>query len=420
VEVVVSGPGAGGVGVGHLPDGRVVFLPLTVPGDRVRVRITVAKARWCRGEVEELVEEGPGRRTPPCPHYGACDGCSLQHLEYSAQLGWKARVVGDALRRIGGVGVEDPVVAPSPRELRYRNKVTFTLRRLEPGHVVAGLRERTNPGRVLDLGPECLLPEEDLARLWGALRGRWGEDAALLPAGRELRLTLRAGRAGGSLLVRGGRGEGDPEALLAGVPGLLSVWREEKGAAPRCLSGAPALDAEWMGEAVELRGGAFLQVNREAAERLQRELLARVEPVAGLRVVDGYCGGGALGGELARRGASVTGIEADPEAAAMARRREGAGFRVVVGRVEEALAGALPAHLVVLNPPRGGLAEAVPELLRARPPERVAYVSCDAATLARDLKRMGEAFHPAWVGAFDLFPQTGHVETLVVLTHGNG
>ncbi|MGW8267098.1 MAG: hypothetical protein ACWGSQ_12070, partial [Longimicrobiales bacterium] len=152
----------------------------------------------------------------PCPRYGECDGCALQHLEYSRQCRWKGRIVGDALRRIGGLDAEDPPVEPSPRELAYRNKATMTLRRLGGGRVVAGFRQLADRRRILDLGPECLLLMPELARIWGDLRSAWGPDADLLPQGRELRLTLRVGGAEGALLVRGGRGDVGVAVLAAG------------------------------------------------------------------------------------------------------------------------------------------------------------------------------------------------------------
>ncbi len=151
-EVRVHAIGAGGVGVGTTPDGKVAFLPRTAPGDRVRMRPVRVKPRWVLGEAVAWSERGPGRQAPPCPLYDHCDGCSLQHLPYTEQLKWKGRIVGDALRRLGGLALDDPIVVPSPRELRYRDKITLTLRRLPGGRVVAGFRELWARGRVLDAG----------------------------------------------------------------------------------------------------------------------------------------------------------------------------------------------------------------------------------------------------------------------------
>ena len=162
VEVTVRAVAAGGAGVADLPDGRVAFVQRTAPGDRARVRVSASKRSWARATLVELLAPGPGRRPPPCPFYGRCGGCTLEHLEYSEQLRWKARMVADALKRIGRVTVDPPVVEPSPREFRYRNRVTFTLRRLRgtAGGVVAGFHEMDEPDRVVDVTGACMLPEE--------------------------------------------------------------------------------------------------------------------------------------------------------------------------------------------------------------------------------------------------------------------
>lgn len=184
--VSVHGIAAGGDGVGTLQDGRVVFLPRTAPGDRVGVHLLQQKSRWARGEALDLIQEGPGRVLPPCPHFDDCDGCSMQHLAYEEQLAWKGRWVGDALRRIGGLEVQDPRVARSPHELGYRNRVTLTLRRLPGGGLVAGFRDRRRRSRVLDVGTECLLPQGDLREVWHHLRIAWSEGKDLLPSGLSL------------------------------------------------------------------------------------------------------------------------------------------------------------------------------------------------------------------------------------------
>ena len=311
LEVRIRGVGAGGVGIGELPDGRIVFLPRGAPGDLARVRVIQEKDRWARGEILGLIEAGPGRRDPPCPRYDECDGCSLQHLEYSEQLAWKGRIVADALGRIGGIPDAAPPVVPSPSEFHYRNKATMTLRRLPGGSLVAGFRERSRRHRVMDMGPECLLMVPELSELWGELREAWGPGANLLPRGRELRLTVRFGETGGALLISGGTGDGEPERLLGAITTLQSIWRGDRSGGVRHLAGEAYLGLTWMEESLQIPGGAFVQVNQEAGENLHRYLLEILDPVAGNRVVDAYCGTGVLGRALARRGAEVIGIEAD-------------------------------------------------------------------------------------------------------------
>jgi 23S rRNA (uracil1939-C5)-methyltransferase len=415
-EVTVHSIGAGGFGVGTLPEGKVVFIPRTVPGDQVLIRIVKEKSRWARGEVSQLLQEGPGRREAPCPMYARCDGCALQHLEYQEQLRWKCAIVGDALRRLGGLDVDDPEVAPSPRELKYRNRITFTLRRLPGGRLVAGFRELGHRGRILDVGAQCLLPEDAIRAVWDGIRETWGPGARHLPGGRQIRLVLQNSVDGVGLLVRGGAGQGDPEGLLSRVDGLRSVWRQEKGKIPELLAGEPSMRIAWGEETVDLRSGGFVQVNADLGTDLYEHVLRELGQVDGRRIVDAYCGLGILGRSLARRGAEVTGIDIDSGATQAQDLPGSSGFKLVTGRVEKELKRRLPADLVLLNPPRTGLEASIPATLEAKPAEKLVYVSCDPATLARDLKRLGTRYRVRKVRAFDLFPQTGHVETVVTLT----
>jgi 23S rRNA (uracil1939-C5)-methyltransferase len=407
---------AGGEGVGRLADGRVVFAHRTAPGDLAELALTERRDRWARGRLLRVLEPSPDRREAPCPHYARCGGCTLEHLAYPAQLRAKARIVADAVRRIGGIAVEPPEVVASPDEFRYRNRVSFALRRRGNGRVEAGFHALGAPDEVVDLDGSCLLPEEPVARAWDALRAAWGPDARRLPSGERLRLTLRASAAGGiSLLVEGGYAPGRAGELLERVPGLVSVWHRPGPAAPELVAGAPGLPETWGDETVELSGAAFLQVNRGAAALLEAHVHTVAGEVEGRSVVDAYCGIGLHARRFARRGARVTGIELDADAVAEARRAAGGEAVFLPGAVEALLAEHLPADLVVLNPPRAGVAAEVAEALAARPAGRIVYISCDPATLARDLKRLAGTYRLEDLRCFDLFPQTAHVETVAVL-----
>jgi 23S rRNA (uracil1939-C5)-methyltransferase len=408
---------AGGEGVGRLQDGRVVFVHRTAPGEQAEIEIVRQQKRWARGRLRRVLEASPQRREAPCPHYAECGGCTLEHLAYSAQLEAKANIVADALGRIGGLPGPPPEVVASPREHRYRNRVSFALRRLGSGRVVAGFHALGDPGRVVDVNGSCLLPEAPLATVWDRLRAAWGPDARLLPSGERLRLTLRASAGGEvSLLVEGGFSPGEPQALLERVEGLVSVWHRPGEAGPQLIAGAPGLPETWGDETVALSGAAFLQVNRSAAALLEEHVLARIGDADGLQVVDAYCGIGLRARRLARAGARVVGIELDSDAVETARRGAPPEAHFEAGSVEALLPHHLPADLVILNPPRAGVAAEVASALCAVPPARLVYVSCDPATLARDLHRLQAAFAPDNLRCFDLFPQTAHVETVVVLT----
>lgn len=411
----IGGIGAGGAGVGRLPDGRVTFVQRTAPGERVEVRLTDVRRRWTRSELVRVLRTSPVRRPAPCPHYERCGGCTLEHVTYAAQLAAKRQIVVEALRRIGGVDVDVPPVMPSPREFRYRNRVSFSLLRLKD-RVVAGFHELDRPDRIVDVGASCLLPEESVAVAWGEIRRHWGRNAARLPAGRRLRLTVR-GTAGGAatLLAEGGRGPGEPEALLERVPSLVGIWhRRRPGDEPKLLAGRASVMERWQEEDVALSGTAFLQVNRSAATLLEDHVAAAAQAVGGASLVDAYCGVGLHARRLARAGWRVTGIDTDHEAVAEARRACPDGT-FLAGRVEDRLKETLPADLVILNPPRTGLDRAVPDVLLAERPARLVYVSCDPATLARDLERLSPGYRVLGLHCFDLFPQTSHVETVVEL-----
>jgi 23S rRNA (uracil1939-C5)-methyltransferase len=406
IEVDVRGIAAGGSGVADLPDGRVVFVPRTAPGDRVRIRIVKSRPRWAEGRLEQLDEPSVERRAPLCTLYSECGGCQLQHLPYAEQLRWKGQIVADALTRIGGLGdVAPPEVIPSPKEIGYRNRVSFTLRRLHGGRVVAGFHALDRPSKVIDVAGQCVLPEPRLRDVWKALRGGWGPGARLLPGGGRLRLTLRQTSEGVALVVEGGDGSWSAADLGAAVPQLTAIWHRPARAqgGPRLLEGV-----------FDEGGPAFAQVNTEVASAMRAHVLEMAG--TGERAIDAYGGVGVYGRSLAERGWTVTGLERDPAACEEAARGAPVGFSVVQGSVEAGLAGALPADLVILNPPRTGLHADVVRIISAGRVPRIVYVSCDPATLARDVAGLTARYRVGEVRCFDLFPQTAHVETVLVLT----
>jgi 23S rRNA (uracil1939-C5)-methyltransferase len=404
---------AGGAGVGRLPDGRVTFVHRTAPGDRAEVRLVDSRRRWTRSRLLRVLDPGKGRRKAPCPYYDRCGGCTLEHMVYEAQLSAKARIVGDAFQRIAGLDLAAPVITASPTEFRYRNRVTFTVRR-GPEGVQAGFRELERPDRIVDMGAACLLPEDPIAEAWGRLRSVWGPNAQKLPSGRELRVTLRAtGQGGVTLAIDGGYAQGRPGELVSAVPAVRAVWHRPAGAAEYALiAGDGQLRERWAEDDVELSGDVFLQVNRGAAALLEEHVLDRVFAKPPARVLDAYCGVGLYARRLEREGVSVVGIEAHPEAAAEAR-RAAPRATILQGKVETLIDEALPVDLAILNPPRAGLDVAVIGAMAARPPARLLYVSCDPATLARDVSRLKGDWELVGVRCFDLFPQTAHVETVV-------
>ena len=409
--VTIEGLAAGGAGVTHLADGMIAFVPRTAPGDRVELGAVRRHRRYAEAQPAGIVEPGPGRIAPPCAHFtdDRCGGCQWQHLAPGVQAAAKRRIVGDALRRIGGLGVEDPELVESPRLLGYRATMTLTVRWHRSGQPVVGFHDGADPDRVFPL-ESCAIARDELSALWRAVRS----EVAVLPRGEDVRLRLRVEADGTRhLLVSGGddawsRGEPLAEAARqAGIP--VTIWWQPRGGAVRRVAG----------EAGNPAAVAFGQVNPEVATLLHAAVVAaaRAAVTGSARILDLYAGAGETALPLAGDGHRVVLVESDVRAVRRAEDRAaaaGLALRCIAGRVEDHLASLLPADVVIVNPPRTGLGQTVADRLRDGPPRRLVYVSCDPATLARDLRRMGIGTAGIrQVRAFDMFPQTSHVETLV-------
>ena len=415
--LVVDGIIAGGEGIARPAEGPVVFIPRAAPGDRVQVEYSEEHRGWRRARLLHVVQPGPDRRPPPCPYYDACGGCQLQHIDYPAQVAAKAGIIQESLRRLGGIEIDRPDVASAPEELGYRNRITLTLKR-HADRVVAGYHHFEVPGHIVDV-ERCPLAEDPINRAWAGLRATWGEGAGRLPAGPELRLTLRAAETREvGLVIEGGRSRGEPEALLSQVEPLAAIWGLDAEGDVAWNVGRAALSDRWGPYRLKVAGTAFLQVNRRVAVALEDYVRTACGPLGGRRIIDAYCGYGLRALDFAGAGAKVVGIDSDPFAiggASVAAEDAGLPARFVHGRVERALARELPADLVTLNPPRAGVEREVARVLRESGPGRVIYVSCDPATLARDLQRLGDRYEMVACRGFDMFPQTAHVETVVSL-----
>jgi 23S rRNA (uracil1939-C5)-methyltransferase len=367
---------------------------------------------------------GPDRTQASCPLYEACGGCQLQHLSLEAQRQAKRAIVREAMRRIGALGVAVPPVVSAGSGLGYRNRVRFVLRR-SGGDVEAGYRHLADAGRIVDV-PDCPLAEPAVREAWRALRQAWGRNAEALPAGSELRITLRGTSDGAvGILVEGGAGTGDgerpighPDRVAAEVPGLRSYSWQPTAGRRRLLAGHATLTDRWQGVDFELGAGVFLQVNREASAAMDRYLDGLVGDRPGLLIADLYSGAGARAIRWAAEGAIVVACEVKEESCA-AGRAAARGLDVHVaydrGRVEDRIGELRPADLIVVNPPRRGLSRKVVGGLRRREAQALAYVSCDPATLARDLNRLRESWRTVSIQPFDAFPQTSHVECVAWL-----
>ena len=376
VEVVIDALAAGGDGVGRTADGRVVFVPLTAPGDRVRVRIAETHPRYARAELEEIVTPSPVRVAPPCEVYGECGGCSWQHVDYATQCEAKRRIAEDALVRVGKLALPGPLALhPSPVPYAYRARARVAV---EAGRV--GYRRRNS--RALCAVRSCPI--------------------LCAPADAALR------------------------ALVAAPPTRDGEWElASAGKAARAHAvGEPAhaLELAVAGARLRVSAGGFFQAN----PALHDALVAAVTSAAGAGALalELHAGCGFFTLALARAFARVIAVEADRAAVADLRhnlaRAQLRNIQVLTERVETALAGpqlvALRPDAIVLDPPRTGLPRGAAARIGALAPARIAYLSCDPATLARDLAALvAGGYRLTGVEAFDLFPQTPHVEVLARL-----
>lgn len=382
--VRITSLAAGGDGVGRLGDGRAVFVPRTAPGDLVALGPLRLHRSWARADSAAVLEPGPDRVAPRCGHYDAdrCGGCQWQHVAPEAQRRARGAVVGEALRRIGGLDVADPAVEPAPADWGYRHKLTL--------HVDAGgrigLHPLGRPAESFDLR-RCEIAHADLNALWRSMAAR----RDLLPRGLE-RLVLRRSR--------GGRLEVSVE-----MGGPRRAWR----GADRLRRGLSD-DGVEAGIRAEPGPAAFEQVYPEMGDRIRAHAVAALGDLSGRHAWDLYAGIGETADLLSAAGASVDSVEADPAA----RRPAGGPARRHVERVEDVVTRLQRPDVVVTNPPRTGMDRRAVEGIAAAAPARLAYVSCDPATLARDLRRL-PGYRLASLRAFDLFPQTSHVESVAVL-----
>jgi 23S rRNA (uracil1939-C5)-methyltransferase len=400
VKVSIDSIAAGGDGVGR-SDGMVVFVPRSAPGDVVTARLAGRK-RFARGTILQIDTPSSDRVEPSCLHYvnDRCGGCQLQHLAYPAQLRAKATIIRDGVTRIGKRVVELPSVEASPSQWRYRTKLTLAIRNLPRGWVL-GLHPFDDPAAVFQLA-DCPIADERVVAVWRSIFST----TELLPPEAERGSVRVAGDGAVTVVIEGGQQWPDAQHFFDALPAVSSLWWKPEN--------RPREMVATRGESTA--GASFAQVNSGMAATLHAYVLERVRRHSPAIVVDAYAGSGATAIPLAAAGITVTAIELDRHAAASCAAQLPAGSRVLTGRVEELLPTALPADVVLVNPPRTGLADAVPVTLESASPRprAIIYVSCNPATLGRDLARM-PGYRIETLRGFDMFPQTAHVETVCEL-----
>ncbi len=430
----------GGRGVARV-SGFVVFVKGALPGERTRVRVDRVKAGYAEGDCIDILRVSPDRIAPPCRHYGECGGCDLQHLSSVAQAMAKRRQVIAALQRIAGV--EEPSVRdaiPAGEPTMYRFGMDFDWGTGSGGGEVLGLHRAGRPAEVMTIERCLLMPEAANAiRSW---IGRRAETLGLKAwnAKRRRGLLRRAGirisRSTGETLVIVETGRGNPPALfdlardlVRAFPRIVGVVRREFDRRDR-PSGQSILQGrdhlfETVGEdRLKVPAWTFFQPNAAAVGALRETVIRTVAPAGGDAILELYCGVGLFTLPLARAARHVVGIDVSRDAIIAARENAaGAGLsnaRFLCADAAQALPGLLQEgrwDALLLDPPRTGLAPAVVEAIRASGIPRVVYVSCDPATLARDVRQLirGDGLRLRSVSVLDLFPQTHHVECVALL-----
>jgi 23S rRNA (uracil1939-C5)-methyltransferase len=442
LELQVDRLAYGGNGVARL-DGFVVFVRGALPGDRVRARVTNVKRGYAEATRTALVEGGPNRVTARCAHFGVCGGCRFQDLAYAQQVAAKHDQVRDALVRIGGF--PDPPlepIVPARSEYGYRNKLEYSFARAEDDRLVLGFHRAGRWDEIVDV-EECHLTTAVGNAIRDAVRS-WARDEGLEPYDQEAQTGYLR-----HLVVREGRNTGQVLVLLVTAPGqrfdedfLVETLRrfpevgsihwaindrpaEVTNLPTKLLWGEPWIEEELGGLRYRIRPNAFLQTNTEMAETLYA-LAREAAGLTGSEVVyDLYCGTGTIGLALAADAASVWGVEISEEAVACAIENatlNGVGnasfFAGNVGQsLEELRERAGTPDVVVVDPPRAGLAGKALRRTGALEAARIVYVSCNPTTLASDLAVLRDEYDYALVRCtpVDMFPHTPHVESVSLL-----
>ena len=443
IKLKISSIAAGGSGIGRADDGCAVFVPYSAAGDVAEVQILKVDKRCAFGKINSLETPSPDRIESDCGSFGRCGGCALRHISYSAELSAKRGFVVDALSRIGGLDCEVEECLPSPDTERYRNKAQYPVFNGESGLDFGFYSRRSH--RVVHM-EDCLLEPEIMHRA-ARCACKILTDIGLRAYDETTRkglvrhLLMRRSGSGELLLcvVINGRGfKGQDEfakRLAEEIAEIKTVVINENtkpdnvilGERFRTVYGDGFIEDTLCGVPVRLFSPSFFQINKPSAERLYGEVYKLAEPCEGDTVLDLYCGAGTIGLSIAARTklGALIGAETVPEAveaARLAAQRMGAQncefLTADAGAAAAELAKrGLRPDIAITDPPRKGCSTETLDALLKMSPEKIVMVSCNAATLARDLKYLtANGYAVGRVQPVDLFPRTEHIEVACLLT----
>ena len=448
IDIIIEDIGSDGAGVGKA-DGFTLFVKDTIPGDRAKVKIMKMKKRYGYARLMELITPSPDRVQPPCPVARQCGGCQIQAMAYEKQLAFKENKVKNNLQRIGGLNPDSFEMEPicgMEQPFGYRNKAQFPIGRDKNGKIVAGFYAGRTHSIIANTNCSLGVPQNEqiLKKVIS-----WMETCHIEPydetngQGLVRHVLIRFGFTTKEImvcLVINGRKlpkSRELSASLNEIPGMTSITANINmertnvilGKELILISGKPYIE-DYIGDIkYQISPLSFFQVNPVQTRNLYGKALEYAGLTGNETVWDLYCGIGTISLFLARKAQKVYGVEVVPEAIADARNNakingiKNAEFDV--GKAEEVLpekyrTEGIKADVIVIDPPRKGCDEALLDTIVKMQPQRVVYVSCDSATLARDLKYMKERGYEVEKGeAVDMFPMTVHVETVCLLSKLN-
>ena len=385
--------------MGRLADGRAVFIPFTLPGEKVKARVKEEKKSFVMAEVLEMLQPSSQRIIPRCPHYRMCGGCHYQHIPYELQVVYKREIFIEQLQRIGNI--EIPLISQvveSDVAWNYRNMLQF---HLSPSGKLGF--ERSNSHDTIEI-QECHLPCSVLSETWPQL------DFEFIP---EIeRVELRQGDDGETLLVLYSQNSTPPE-FETELP-ISAVHISPQGQI--ILAGNDYLRISMLGKSLRVNAGSFFQVNHFIVEKMISILLEKIHLTKEMVVLDAYCGVGLFSVFLAPLVSRCLGVEVSPSACQDYAFNLDAYDNVELyeGTAEEVLPLLeVKPNMILLDPPRSGVERRALTALVKIAPEQVVYISCNPATLARDAKHLIEAEYKLEESILlDMFPQTFHIESL--------